>query len=80
MKAAISIPDDVFRRADALARRKRQSRSSLYTEALREYLIHHEAENLTEAMRRAHSKADGDLRRFVKVAAERTLQTVEWKE
>ena len=34
MKTAISIPDDVFRRAERLAKRRKVSRSQLYTVAL----------------------------------------------
>jgi hypothetical protein len=34
MKTAISVPDLVFKAADRLAKRRRVSRSQLYTEAL----------------------------------------------
>jgi hypothetical protein len=34
MKTAISIPDDVFRRAERLAKKRKMSRSQLYTAAL----------------------------------------------
>lgn len=35
VKTAVSIPDDLFERADRLARRRRMSRSALYAEALK---------------------------------------------
>ena len=38
MKTAVSIPNDIFDRAERLARRTRRSRSRLFTDALREYL------------------------------------------
>jgi metal-responsive CopG/Arc/MetJ family transcriptional regulator len=38
MKAAISLPDPLFRRTDAAARRQRLSRSALIRRALEEYL------------------------------------------
>jgi predicted transcriptional regulator len=38
MKAAISLPDPLFRRTDAAARRQRLSRSALIRLALEEYL------------------------------------------
>lgn len=38
MKIAISVPDDLFRAADALARQLKKSRSQLYAEALAAYL------------------------------------------
>jgi hypothetical protein len=38
VKTAVSIPDDVFVRADAVAAQRGVSRSQLYTEALRRLL------------------------------------------
>lgn len=38
MKTAVSIPDELFRSADALARRLGKSRSQVYREALAEYV------------------------------------------
>ena len=48
----MSIPDDVFKGAERLARRTRKSRSQLFSEALREYVARHAADELTEAMDR----------------------------
>ena len=39
MKTAVSIPDDVFERAERLAKRARHSRSEVFSRALREYAI-----------------------------------------
>ena len=47
MKAAISLPDDLFARADRLARAQKVSRSKLIQDALRHYLSLHER-SLTE--------------------------------
>jgi metal-responsive CopG/Arc/MetJ family transcriptional regulator len=38
MKAAISIPDEVFKGAERLARRTKKSRSQLFSDADREYV------------------------------------------
>jgi metal-responsive CopG/Arc/MetJ family transcriptional regulator len=38
MKTAISIPDKLFREAETAARKKKMSRSQLYSTALAEYL------------------------------------------
>ncbi len=38
MKTAVSIPDELFREIDTLARERRQSRSEIFSEALREYV------------------------------------------
>ncbi|MBW2720031.1 MAG: ribbon-helix-helix protein, CopG family [Deltaproteobacteria bacterium] len=38
MKTAVSVPNEVFERAERLAKRLKVSRSELYSRALREYL------------------------------------------
>lgn len=59
MKTAVSIPDAVFRAAEALARRLRKSRSRLYAEAVAEYLDRHAPEAIT-AQIDAALEAHGD--------------------
>jgi len=41
MKTAVSIPDDVFEKAERHARRMGKSRSQLYNHALAEYVARH---------------------------------------
>jgi metal-responsive CopG/Arc/MetJ family transcriptional regulator len=53
MKTAVSIPDDVFKEVERLARRLKLSRSRLYSRALAEYLARHAQDQVTEAMNRA---------------------------
>ena len=50
MKTAISIPDDVFAEADALARSTGRSRSELYSLAVREYVARHSSDAVTAAL------------------------------
>jgi metal-responsive CopG/Arc/MetJ family transcriptional regulator len=80
MKTAVSIPDEVFRRADRLARRARKSRSQLYSDALREYLDRHSDDEITEAMNRAVDEIGEEARdrAFVRAAASRILRRTEW--
>jgi len=52
MKAAVSIPDQVFAEAERLARRLKKSRSELYSHALREYVARHCPEYVTENLDR----------------------------
>jgi metal-responsive CopG/Arc/MetJ family transcriptional regulator len=79
MKTAVSIPEDVFHKADRLARRSKKSRSQLYSEALREYIARHSEDEITEAMNRAideiGEKSDS---RFIDAAAAQALQRIEW--
>ena len=76
MKTAISIPDDVFRSADALADRLGISRSQLYATALAEYLAKFQASKVTERLNAVYStqpsRLDSRLRRAQRRAGERS--------
>jgi len=50
MKTAISIPDDIFAKADQLARRLNTSRSELYSRAVREYVAKHSPGQITQSL------------------------------
>ena len=78
MKAALSIPDDVFRGAERLARQTNKSRSRLFSDAMREYVARHSPDDVTEAMDRVCSEL-GDARdACVSSAASRALERSEW--
>ena len=78
MKTAISIPDDIFEKAERLARRARRSRSEIYSQAIREYVARHTPEEVTEAMNRVCEAIGDEADRFVTTAASRTLKRSEW--
>lgn len=78
MKTAISIPDEVFREAERLARKLKKSRSALYREALAEYVARHGSEGVTEALNRLAGTISTGLEGFSKVASRRTLRGSEW--
>ncbi len=61
MKTAISIPDPVFSRADRFARRRKMSRSALFTVAVSEYLDHHSDEGVTEKLNQMYSSGGSAL-------------------
>lgn len=50
MKTAVSIPDELFQRADELAARLGKSRSQVYREALAEYLLRRDPQAITAAL------------------------------
>ena len=50
MKTAISIPDELFEAADALAQRMGISRSRLYADAVAEHLAKHRDEEVTQRL------------------------------
>jgi predicted transcriptional regulator len=79
MKTAISIPDDLFEEADRLAARLKQSRSQLYSQAVREYLAHHSADRVTEALDAVYGEGgdEADLE-FLRAVAEKVFERSEW--
>lgn len=78
MKIAVSIPDDVFQRAEAWARRVRKSRSEVYARALREYVSRHAPDEVTDAMDRVCEAVGDQEEPFVAAASRRVLKRSEW--
>jgi len=78
MKTAVSIPDDVFERAERLARRGKRSRSELFSAALREYLARHAPDEVTAAMNRVCTAVGAQADDFVVAASRRVLERTEW--
>lgn len=58
MKIAISVPDPLFKAADALAGRLRKSRSQLYSDAVAAYLGAHGADAVREQLNAVCAKVD----------------------
>lgn len=78
MKTAVSIPDDVFQRAERLAHRTETSRSALYTRALAEYVARHTPEEVTDAMNRVCDELGIGVDEFTAQASRRILERSEW--
>lgn len=78
MKTAVSIPDEVFRSAERLARRLKKSRSQLYAEAVAEYVARREPDSVTEAMNAVCAQVDAPPDPFVREAARQALARTEW--
>ena len=78
MKTAVSIPDDIFERAERFARRNHRSRSELYSAALDEYVARHAPDEVTRTMDRVCGEAGGGNDVFVAAAGQLVLERVEW--
>jgi metal-responsive CopG/Arc/MetJ family transcriptional regulator len=78
MKTAVSIPDDVFERAERLARHTKKSRNQLFSDAFTEYLSRHTPEEVTDAMDRVCRELGLPKDKFVSSAARRMLERSEW--
>ena len=78
MKTAVSIPDDIFARAESLAHRAKRSRSDVYARALSEYVARHAPDSVTEAMDKALDEVNEPADKFLSKSARRTLARSEW--
>ena len=78
MKIAVSVPDEVFERAERLARRLEVSRSELYSRALREYLARHSPDEVTQALNSVCEELDTSASDFALEAGLRALEGTEW--
>jgi predicted transcriptional regulator len=56
MKTAVSVPDDLFKQAEAVARRLRLSRSRLYATAIAEFLERQRSQAVTERLNEVYSR------------------------
>jgi len=80
VKIAVSVPDDVFSRADELAAEMGVSRSQVYTQALEQYLEQHDAlhDPVTAAVDRVVDGTDVDSG-FATLAARRLIDDGRWE-
>jgi metal-responsive CopG/Arc/MetJ family transcriptional regulator len=78
MKTAVSVPDEIFKDVERLARRARKSRSEVYSAALREYVARHAPDEITEAMNRVCEQVKDGKDAFIAAASSRVLEHAEW--
>ena len=62
MKTAVSIPDDVFEKAERYARRVKKTRSEVYSAAVGEYVARHSPEEITKTINAVLEAAGGPLK------------------
>lgn len=78
MKTAISIPDEVFKKAEELAKLKKKTRSQLYSDAVREYVLRHSPGEVTKAINKVIDEVGNEDDPFVAEAARLTFKRNEW--
>lgn len=78
MKTAVSIPDDVFEKAERLARRMKKSRSELFGNALNEYIARHAPDQVTETMNQVCAEIGSEPDAFATAASRRILERSDW--
>ncbi len=78
MKTAVSLPDEIFREAEAAAKKLRISRSKLYATALSEFLDRKRSKSITERLNEVYSKHDSKLDPALEHMALETLRKERW--
>jgi metal-responsive CopG/Arc/MetJ family transcriptional regulator len=61
MKTAVSITDELFVKAEKLAKRRKISRSRLYSQAIEEYLAKDEKRRIIEQINKVCDEVDSSL-------------------
>jgi metal-responsive CopG/Arc/MetJ family transcriptional regulator len=78
MKTAISLPDELFSAADALASRLGVSRSELYATAVAEFLAKHTASEVTARLDAIYGAESSELDPAFRQAQSRTIGPELW--
>jgi metal-responsive CopG/Arc/MetJ family transcriptional regulator len=78
MKTAISLPDDLHKSGDALAKRMGLSRSELYARALAEYIAKHRVSQITTRLNAVYATEDSQLDPAVVKAQGQVLARERW--
>lgn len=78
MKTAVSVPDELFKQVEGLAKREGKSRSQVYQEALAEYLLRRDPSTTTDTMDCVLEQVGVEPDRWVDAAARRVIEDVEW--
>ena len=78
MKVAISLPDDLFESADALAKALGMSRSELYATAVAEHLAKHRDQEITSRLNQVYGEQPSGLAPELRQAQGRSLAADEW--
>jgi hypothetical protein len=78
MKTAVSLPDDLFRRAEAAARRLRVSRSALYAKAIAEFLKGQHGNTITERLNDVYSRNPARVESGLHRAQLKSLEKDAW--
>ncbi len=78
MKTAVSLPDDLFRLAEAAAGRLRVSRSQIYATAISEFLDRQEAGAVTERLNEVYSEQPATVHPALHRAQLKSLDKDSW--
>ena len=78
MKTAVSLPDELFRQAEASARRLRVSRSQLYANAIADFLRRQDDSSITQRLNEVYSRRPAKVDAALARAQLRSLPKETW--
>jgi metal-responsive CopG/Arc/MetJ family transcriptional regulator len=78
MKTAVSLPDELFRVAEATARRLRVSRSELYARAIAEFVRGQQDNSITERLNSVYSRNSAKVDTALHRAQLQSLAKDDW--
>jgi predicted transcriptional regulator len=78
MRLTISIPDDLFARAEELAQRLQVSRSHLYARAISEYTTRHRSKLVREKLDEVYGDASAELDEALSIMQSLSLPREKW--
>ncbi len=78
MKTAVSLPDQVFQRAEALAKSLQMSRSELYATALAAFVAEHESARITEQLNQVYEQQSSALDPVFEQMQFHSLSSEQW--
>jgi metal-responsive CopG/Arc/MetJ family transcriptional regulator len=78
MKTAISLPDELFASAEALAERLGVTRSALFATAVAEFLAKHQARKVTDRLNALYAEESSVLDPRLARAQKRSAARSEW--
>ena len=78
MKTAISLPDEIFDSAEALAHQMDVSRSELYATAVAEYVAKHRNEDITATLNLVYAAEEAVVPHPLRSAQARSVGESDW--
>jgi metal-responsive CopG/Arc/MetJ family transcriptional regulator len=78
MKTAVSIPDELFMKAEKVAKRRCVSRSQLYAEAIRRFVAEDHRQAIVGQFNRVYGGAQQPLEPAARLAQSRAIGKEQW--
>lgn len=78
MKTAISLPNELFRKAEAMAKKLRISRSKLYALALTAFLAQNNCQFIPEQLNQVYSPTRAEVNPIARNVQLDLLKPVDW--